>query len=62
MAMTINSSPILLGESARTFIEEAERNAKLPTPAISPEREKQIANFLRKSREFVFPPKGNKDE
>ncbi|MCM1370232.1 MAG: hypothetical protein NC204_07675 [Candidatus Amulumruptor caecigallinarius] len=26
MAMTINSSPILVGESARAFIEAAERN------------------------------------
>ena len=47
MAMTINSSPVLTGESARAFIEEAERNGKLPTPCLSPEREAQIAEFLR---------------
>lgn len=29
MAMTINSSPVLTGESARAFLEEAERNGKL---------------------------------
>ena len=57
MAMTINSSPVLTGESARAFVEEAERNAKLPTPRLSPEREAQIAAFLKKSREFVLPPK-----
>lgn len=57
MAMTINSSPILVGESARAFVEEAEQNGKLPTPRLSPEREAQIAEFLRKSRDFVFPPK-----
>lgn len=39
MAMTINSSPMLTGESARAFIEEAERNSKLPTPRLSAERE-----------------------
>ena len=60
MAMTINSSPVLTGESARAFVEEAERNGKLPTPGLSPEREAQIAEFLRKSREFIFPPKDTK--
>lgn len=57
MAMTINSSPVLVGESARAFVEEAERNGKLPTPRLSVEREAQIAEFLRKSRDFIFPPK-----
>lgn len=60
MAMTINSSPVLVGESARSFVEEADRNGKLPTPRLSPEREVQIAEFLRKSRNFIFPPKDNK--
>lgn len=60
MAMTINSSPILEGESAKIFIEEAERNGKLPTPRLSAQREAQIAEFLRKSRDFVFPPKPKK--
>lgn len=58
MAMTINSSPILTGESARAFLEEVERNSKLPAPRLSPEREAQITDFLKKSREFVFPPYG----
>ena len=52
MAMTINSSPVLTGESARAFIEEAERNGNLPTPRLSPEREAQIREFEQKSREF----------
>ena len=52
MAMTINSSPVLTGESARAFIEEAERNAKLPTSRLSPEREAQIREFEQRSREF----------
>ena len=42
MAMTINSSPVLTGESARVFYEEAERNGKLPTPRLSAEREAQL--------------------
>lgn len=55
MAMTINSSPILTGESAKAFIEEAERNGKLPTPRLSPEREAQIADFLKKIARVHFP-------
>ncbi len=57
MAMTINSSPVLVGESARAFVEEAELNGKLPTPRLSAEREAQIVEFLRRSRDFIFPPK-----
>lgn len=50
--MTINSSPVLTGESAKAFLEEAERNGKLPTPRLSPEREAQLREIERKSREF----------
>lgn len=57
MAMTINSSPVLVGDSARAFVEEADRNAKLPTPRLSPEREAQLRDYERKCREFVFPAK-----
>lgn len=53
MAMTINSSPILVGESAKAFLEEAERNSKLPTPRLSPEREAQLREIDRKSRELL---------
>lgn len=53
MAMTINSSPVLVGESARIFLEEAERNSKLPTPRLSPEREAQLREIDRKSRELL---------
>lgn len=60
MAMSINSSPVLTGESARAFIEEAERNSMRPTLKISKEREAQIADFLRKSHDFIFPPKDKK--
>ena len=49
MAMTINSSPVLTGESARAFIEEAERNSKLPTPlaidAIRLPYTKEVASY-----------------
>lgn len=57
MAMTINSSPVLSGESARAFVEEAERNGKLPTPRLSPEHEAKLRDYEQKCREFIFPPK-----
>lgn len=53
MAMTINSSPILVGESAKAFLEEAERNSKLPTPRLSAEREAQLLEIDRRSRELL---------
>lgn len=53
MAMTINSSPVLTGESALAFVEEAERNAKWPTPQLSEEREARLREIERKSREFL---------
>ena len=52
--MTINSSPILTGESARVFLEEAERNGKLPTPRLTAEQEVQLRETERKSREFYY--------
>lgn len=52
MAMTINSSPILTGESAMAFVEEAERNGKLPTPILSQEREDQLREIEKRSRDF----------
>lgn len=60
MAMTINTSPELWGESAKAFVEEAERNGRRPTPRLSHKREVEIAEFLRRSRDFVFPPKDKK--
>ncbi|MDE6264819.1 MAG: hypothetical protein K2M11_06695 [Paramuribaculum sp.] len=54
MAMTIKSSPVLTGESAQIFLEEAERNNSQPTPRLSHEREEQLRELDRKSREFYI--------
>lgn len=62
MAMTINSSPVLTGESAKAFLEEAERNGKLPTPRLSSEREAQLRELERQSREFYYKLFGKRDE
>lgn len=61
MAMTINSSPVLTGESAQAFIEEAERNGKLPTPRLSPERESQLREMDRRSRALFISLFGRKN-
>lgn len=50
--MTINSSPVLNGESARLFVEEAIRNGKLSTPVLSSDREEQIREMDRRSRDL----------
>ena len=52
MALTIKSSPILYGESAREFIEAAAKNNELPTPRLSPSEEEMLREEDRKSREF----------
>lgn len=52
MAMTINSSPVLEGESALAFLEEAEKNGKLPTPRLTEEQEAQLRETERRSRDF----------
>lgn len=52
MAMTINSSPVLIGESARIFVEEAERNGKLPTPRLTSEREAELREIDNRSRKL----------
>lgn len=62
MAMTINSSPVLMGESARVFVEEAERNGKLPTPRLSPEREAELREIERRSRKLLSFIMGRNNE
>lgn len=52
MVMTINSSPVLQGDSALAFLEEDERNLKLPTLHLTAEQEAKGCEMERKSREF----------
>lgn len=51
--MSINSGPVLTGESARRFIEQIEKNNKLPRYVLSEEREEELREVDRKSREFM---------
>lgn len=58
MAMIINSSPVLTGESALAFMEDIEHNSKRPTPRLSQEMEAQLLReYEQKSREYIFPSK-----
>ena len=57
--MSIKSTPILWGEDAERFNEEADRNGKLPTPAISEAKRKKVAAMWEECRNAVFPPKNN---
>lgn len=61
MAMTINSSPVLEGESARLFIEEAEINSKHPTPRITEEREAELREIETRSRNLLSMILGRKN-
>lgn len=56
MAMTIKRSPELWGEDARIFVEEADRNGKLPTPKLSDSQRKALASMWENAKNMVFPP------
>lgn len=56
MAMTIKTSPVLWGEDARIFNEEAERNGKLPTPKLSASQRKVLSTMLESAKNIIFPP------
>ncbi len=56
MAMTIKTSPVLRGEDAQNFIEEADRNGKLPTPKLSASQRKVLTTMLESAKNIIFPP------
>lgn len=53
MATPIKAVPILTGDLADDFVRQAEENEQKPHTTISAEREKKIAEIMRRSREFV---------
>ena len=57
MAMTFKSTPILWGEDAERFNEEADRNGKLAGPIISEAKRKKVAAMWEECKRSVFPPK-----
>ena len=53
MATPIKEVPILTGVLADDFVRQAEENERKPRRVLSEEREKRIAEIMRRSREFV---------
>ena len=53
MATPIKAVPILTGTLADDFVKKAEENERKPRRILSEEREKRIAEIMRRSREFV---------
>ncbi len=53
MATPIKAVPILTGQIAEDFIRRAEEKERQPRRGYSEEREKRIAEIMRRSREFV---------
>lgn len=56
MAMTIKTTPELWGEDALRFIEESERNGKLPTPKLTEAQRKIVSTMWESVKNTVFPP------
>ncbi|MBD5313593.1 MAG: hypothetical protein HDS06_05160 [Bacteroides sp.] len=55
MAIPIKAVPILSGDIADDFVQQAEKREKHPAPKLSDEREERIAKVMRQMREFKFP-------
>lgn len=54
MAITIKTIPVLEGQAAVEFVEQAERNARLKTPKLSEKSRLRLHAVLEKSRRFKF--------
>lgn len=53
MATPIKAVPILTGTLADDFVRQAEENERNPRHILSEEKEKRIAEIMRRSRESV---------
>lgn len=53
MATPIKAVPVLTGTLADDFVRQAEENERKPRRILSKEKEKRIAEIMRRSREFV---------
>ena len=55
MAIEIKGIPVLTGEDARLFYEEAEKNSRLPNPILTKEQKEILHRMLNSSKGFSFP-------
>ncbi len=53
MATPIKSVPILTGEIAEEFIRKADERERKHRQIIQEDKEKRIADIMRRSREFI---------
>ena len=53
MTTPIKAVPILTGSLADDFVRQAEENERKPRRVLSADKEKSIADIMRRSREFV---------
>lgn len=54
MAIAIREIPVLTGQSAIDFINEAEKNAKRPIPQLSQQREMELRSIKDAHKHFVW--------
>lgn len=52
MALAIKTIPVLTGEDAERFVNEAEKNSKNRGEKLSKEKAEKLKKFLEKSRNF----------
>lgn len=53
MATPIKAVPVLTGQLAEDFIRRADERERNPRHVVSEEKERRIAEIMRRSREFV---------
>ena len=54
MAIAIREIPILTGQSAVDFVNEADKYAERPTPRLSGEREMELRHIKEAHKHFVW--------
>ena len=54
MAISIKTIPVLVGETADSFVREADINSDNKRPELSKAMELAISNMLESSRNFKF--------
>ncbi|MDE5997377.1 MAG: hypothetical protein K2G77_04100 [Muribaculaceae bacterium] len=54
MAVAIREIPVLTGQSAVDFIDEAEKYSRCPVPRLSLQREKELRRIKEAHKHFVW--------
>lgn len=53
MAIAIREIPVLTGQTAIDFIDEADKYSERPVPRLSPQREMELRNIKEAHKHFV---------